>query len=273
MKRIERLFTELQRPVLIGFTVAGYPDLGTSEAIARAMIRGGIDLLELGIPHSDPVADGPTIQRADDRALQAGTDPDLVFALVRSLRRDTDDPIILLCYYNTVYQRAFDRFYRDARIAGVDGVLIVDMPLEESEEAVASARKEELDQIFLVAPTTSDRRLEKIVDVAEGFLYLVSRRGVTGARDVIPHDIGDLIRKIRSYTHLPVAVGFGISQPAHVGAICQAGADGVIVGSAIIEQVEQHLDHPQTMLREVEAYITSLATVVREQGRNAGSRD
>ncbi len=267
MNRIESLFSGLDRPALIGFTVGGYPDPETSGRIIRAMIEGGIDILEIGIPHSDPVADGPTIQRADDRALQAGTDPDRVFELVRSLRKESDLPVVLLTYHNMVYRRGYDRFYQDAKIAGSDGVLIVDMPVEESGEAVMHARSTGIDPIFLVAPTTSDQRLEKIVGVAQGFLYLVSRRGVTGAQKEIPAGIGELIRRIRSRTALPIAVGFGIARPDHVRSLCRAGADGIIVGSAILERAEQHLDHPAIMLKEVENCVASLAGTLRKEGK------
>jgi tryptophan synthase alpha chain len=258
MGRIAKLFKRYSTTRFIGFTVAGDPDKETCIRIARTLIGAGADILELGVPFSDPVADGPTIQRAGDRALAAGTTPDTVFAIVRELRRDSDTPIVLLTYYNTVFRRGVERFYRDARSVGVDGILIADMPLEESGEALKAAKKHGIDQIFLVTQTTSDERLQKIVAHAGGFLYLVSVLGVTGARSGVPEAAFDLIRRVKAVTHIPVALGFGISGPDEVKACAAHGADGVIVGSAIVDIIERTMHNPDAMEQELAGFISRM---------------
>jgi tryptophan synthase alpha chain len=264
MGRIAGVFHERGTTALIGFTVAGDPDKDTCVRIARTLIDAGTDILELGVPFSDPVADGPTIQRADDRALAAGTTPDTVFAIVRELRQQSDVPIVLLAYFNTVFRRGIGPFYRDAHAAGVDGILIADMPLEESGEVIKAAKKNAIDQILLVARTTSDGRLEKIAKKAQGFLYLVSVLGVTGARSSVPEGAFDLVRRVKAVTDLPVALGFGISTPDQVASCAAHGADGVIVGSAIVDLVEQNLKDHDMMLHRLEQYIASLHAALRE---------
>jgi tryptophan synthase alpha chain len=233
MGRIAGIFAHRTSPALIGFTVAGDPDLTTSIRIARTLIRAGTDILELGVPFSDPVADGPTIQRAGDRALAAGTTPDTVFAIVRDVREHSDVPIVLLTYFNTVFRRGIERFYRDARAAGVDGIL-------------------------LVARTTSDDRLRMIAEHAGGFLYLVSVLGVTGARSGVPQAAFDLVRRTKSVTDLPVALGFGISTPDQVASCAAHGADGVIVGSAIVDIIERTIGNPDAMEQELAGFIARL---------------
>jgi tryptophan synthase alpha chain len=255
MGRISGVFTNRTSPALIGFTVAGDPDLTTSIRIARTLIRAGTDILELGVPFSDPVADGPTIQRADDRALAAGTTPDTVFAIVREVRAHSDVPIVLLTYFNTVFRRGIERFYRDARAAGVDGILIADMPVEESGEVLEAAEKNAIDQILLVAQTTSDERLRTIAANAGGFLYLVSVLGVTGARSGVPQAAFDLVRRVKAVTDLPVALGFGISTPDQVASCAAHGADGVIVGSAIVDIIERTIHDPDAMEQELASFI------------------
>jgi tryptophan synthase alpha chain len=182
MGRIAALFTRLKRPAFIGFTVAGDPDKETCIRAAMALIEGGTDILELGVPFSDPVADGPTIQKADERSLGAGTKVDTVFEIVHELRKKTDVPLVFLVYYNMVYHRGVDRFYRDAHEVGVDGILIADMPVEESDDVYETALRYRIDPIFLITQTTSDDRIKKIVARAQGYLYLVAVLGVTGVR-------------------------------------------------------------------------------------------
>ena len=258
MGRIEKVFARGNKPLFIGFTVAGDPDKITSIRIARALIAGGTDILELGVPFSDPVADGPTIQKADERALMAGTTPDTVFEIVREVRKESDVPIVFLTYYNIIYRRGIKRFYHDAHDAGVDGILIADMPVEESEEICTVASRCGIDPVFLIAQTTSDKRIKKIVAKARGYVYLVSVLGVTGVRDQVSGGAIDLLNLVRRHTSLPLAIGFGISTPAQAQTCARAGADGVIVGSAIVEIVERNLKDPDAMERELKEYVSSM---------------
>ena len=258
MGRIAQAFAAKKSPLFIGFTVAGDPDPETSFRAARALIDGGTDILELGVPFSDPVADGPVIQAADERALAAGTDPDVIFSLVARIRSASEVPIVLLTYYNTVFRRGAGRFYQEAKEAGVDGILVADMPFEESDEVTAAAARTGIDPIFLIARTTSDERIQAISSRAGGYLYLVSVLGVTGARESVdPESIG-LLRRVRGLTTLPVAPGFGIATPDHARTFAEAGADGVIVGSAIVRIVEQYKEKPDKMERELKSYVTRM---------------
>jgi tryptophan synthase alpha chain len=237
MGRIDTVFASAKKPAFIGFTVAGDPDKVTSIRIARALIAGGTDILELGVPFSDPVADGPTIQKADERALAAGTTPDTVFEIVREIRAESDVPIVFLTYYNIIYRRGIGRFYREAQDAGADGILIADMPVEESEEVCAVASRYDIAPIFLISQTTSDNRIEKIAAKARGYVYLIAVLGVTGVRDRVSGGAIDLLYRVRRHTSLPLAIGFGLSTPAQAQTCARAGADAVIVGSAIVEIV------------------------------------
>ena len=230
----------------------------SSVRIAKALIDGGTDILEFGVPFSDPVADGPTIQRADDRALAAGTTPDTIFAIVREVRAYSEVPIVFLTYYNTIYRRGIDRFYREAHDAGVDGILVADMPVEESEEVVEIAQKYGIDPIFLVTQTTSDKRMDTIVRHARGYLYLVAVLGVTGARKTVAPEALALLHRVRKHTDLPLAIGFGISTPEHVKTCRDAGAEGVIVGSAIVDIVEKNLHDPAMMEKELRRYVSEM---------------
>ncbi len=259
MSRIADLFAGRDRPVFVGFTVAGDPDPETSVAIAETLVDAGVDLLELGIPFSDPVADGPTIQRAHDRALRAGMTPSGVFSLVRAIRAHSAVPIVLFTYYNVVYRRGPERFFAEAAAAGAGGVLIVDLPVEEADEAAIPAARADVDLIFLIAPTTSPARRRVILSRASGFVYLISLEGVTGAREALPENVDAFIRSVRRETALPLAVGFGISRPEHVRAVAAAGADAAVVGSAIVRVIERNLGDTAAMLREVRAYAAAMA--------------
>ncbi|MDD3933834.1 MAG: tryptophan synthase subunit alpha [Methanoculleus sp.] len=241
MSRIDGLFAR-KNPVFIGFTVAGDPGIEASFRVAATMIDAGVDLLELAIPYSDPVADGPVIERAHTRALRAGTTPDDVFALVRQVREYAPDlPVVLFIYYNIIYRRGLDRFFAEAAAAGADGVLIVDLPVEESGEVAPSALRHGIDRIALIAPTTSPERQHAILREASGFVYLISLEGVTGERDRLSSGIAGMVGAVREETDLPLAVGFGVSRPEHVGAVAAAGANGVIVGSALVRIIEERL--------------------------------
>ncbi|WP_298669736.1 tryptophan synthase subunit alpha [uncultured Methanofollis sp.] len=264
MSRIDALFSGLERPACIAYLAGGDPDPETSLAAVRAVVDAGADIIEIGVPFTDPIADGPTIRRADNRALAAGTTPDRIFELVRAVRAGTAVPIVLMTAYNIVYVRGVDRFYREAAEAGADGVIIPDMPPEESEDAVAAAGRYGLDQIFLVAPNTPEERLDLVLEHAGGFLYLVSVQGVTGARSGLPHGMEERIAALRSRTDLPIAVGFGISGPEQVRALAAAGADGVIVGSAIVAIVEKHLGDRDAMCAELKEFVAGLCGAVRD---------
>jgi tryptophan synthase alpha chain len=258
MGRIADTFKKRKTPAFIGFTVAGDPDKETCVRIARALIDGGVDILELGVPFSDPVADGPTIQKADERARAAGTNPDVVFAIVRDIRKTSEVPIVFLTYYNIIYRRGIERFYREAHDAGVDGILIADMPVEESTEICETATRFAIDPIFLVAQITSEERIRKIAGRAGGYLYLVSVLGVTGMRDEVSSGAIELLHRVRRHTDLPLALGFGISTPDHAKICSLAGADGVIVGSAIVDIIERNLNVPDKMIRELKRYVSQM---------------
>jgi tryptophan synthase alpha chain len=258
MGRIERAFTVKKHPLFIGFTVAGDPDKTTCIRIARTLIEGGTDILELGIPFSDPVADGPTIQKADERALAAGTSPGSVFEIVKEIRKDSDIPIVFLTYYNIVYHRGIERFYREAAESGVDGVLIADMPVEESDEVCEASLRHNIDPIFLITRTTSDERIKKIAERAGGYLYLVTVLGVTGVRENISSGAIELLDRVRKQTDLPLALGFGISLPSHAKTCAAAGADGIIVGSAIVDIVERNTGDLDAMERDLKTYVTQM---------------
>jgi len=267
MSRIDTVFKTPGKTAFIGFTIAGDPNEATSLRIAKALIDGGTDILELGVPFSDPVADGPTIQRADDRALAAGTTPDTIFRLVQEIRAYSDVPIVFLTYYNIVHKRGIERFYREAREAGVDGILVADMPVEESEEVTAIAARYEIDPIFLITQTTSDERIRKIATPARGYLYLVSVLGVTGVRAEVSSGAIDLLHRVRRQTKLPLALGFGISTPDHAATCAAAGADGVIVGSAIVDIIGQHLDEPEIMELKLRDYVVQMKQATVSAGR------
>jgi tryptophan synthase alpha chain len=258
MGRIEGVFSGRKRPAFIGFTVAGDPDKETCIRAAMALIDGGTDILELGVPFSDPVADGPTIQKADERSLAAGTKVDTVFEIVCELRRKTNVPIVFLVYYNMVYHRGIDRFYKEAYEAGVDGILIADMPVEESDNVYETALQYGIDPIFLITQTTSDERIKKIAARAHGYLYLVAVLGVTGVRDTVSNGAIDLLQRVKKHTQIPLALGFGISTPDHAKICAGAGADGVIVGSAIVEIVGKNLGNPDKMERNLKTYVEKM---------------
>ncbi len=234
----------------IPFIVAGDPDFEISLRMVRMMVDGGADALEIGFPFSDPLADGPTVQAADIRALDSGMNTDKGFEFIRRIREFTNIPIGLLVYYNLIYKMGINEFYRKAQISGVNGVLVADMPPEEADDAVEAARNNGVNQIFLAAQTTSNERLAKIIDLCSGFLYVVSVMGVTGARSEIKVSTVELVERMRNHTRLPICVGFGISKPKHVSEVIAAGADGAIVGSALIDVMTDNLENPEIKVRE-----------------------
>ncbi len=239
--RIARRFRELAvagEMGLVAYITAGDPSLAASEKIVLAAAEAGADVIELGVPFSDPVADGPTIQRASERALRGGTTLAGVIELVRKLRASTDVPLILFSDFNPILQMGVEKFAEAASAAGADGVLVTDLTPEEAGEYRAAMHARGLDTIFLAAPTSTDARLEIIAGCSTGFLYLISRTGVTGERDSLPEDLPALARRVRRATKLPLAVGFGISLPEHVS-VLGGIADAAVVGSALMAEIEK----------------------------------
>lgn len=227
-----------KKPLFVPFVVLGDPDRKRSAGIIRKLVENGADALELGLPFSDPPADGPVIQAADTRALKSGIRMDHCFRLIGEIRKYTDIPIGLLVYFNLVLQRGLENFYRDCAASGVDSVLIADLPLEHAGEAVPIAISHGIAPIFLISEVTSDKRLKEIAGLAEGYLYVVSYLGVTGAADsVLEEKMSDLIGRARKFSGLPLIAGFGINNLRQVEAAIGAGADGIIVGSRIVREI------------------------------------
>ncbi len=264
MTRIADTFTQLRargEVGLIPFITAGDPDIETTFALVHEMVRQGADIIELGVPFSDPMADGPTLQRAAERALQHGTSLAHVFELVRRVRQSLTVPILLFGYYNPIWRYGRERFAADARQAGVDGVLCVDLPPEEAEELKRETDRHDLDMIFLLAPTSSLDRAQRVLTRARGFVYYVAVTGVTGVRAALPADLSAMVRRIRAISPVPVGVGFGISSAEHVVQVAGV-ADAAIVGSAISQVIEQSLGQPD-MVPRVGALIAELKTALR----------
>lgn len=226
---------------MIAFIVAGDPDEETTRSAADAIIAGGADILELGLPYSDPVADGPTIQAASQRALDAGMTPDRYFALAKAISTNhPDTPLVTLTYYNLVLQRGLERFASDMEASGIDGLICPDVPLEEASALLTALRKSKRDLILLATPTSPPERLAKITKKAQGFIYAVSLRGVTGQRTAVTQGLSTYLDRIsEAHPTAPIAVGFGISTPEQVRAVLHAGADAAIVGSGYVSLIEK----------------------------------
>jgi len=239
--RISRRFAELRANGELGivaYITAGDPSLDATHRFVLALAEAGADVIELGVPFSDPIADGPTIQRASERALQSGTTLSGVLDLVRKIRASSEVPLVIFSYFNPILQMGLERFADTAAAMGADGVLATDLTPEESADYRKIVSAQGLDTIFLAAPTSTDERLKKIVDCSSGFLYLISRTGVTGTKEALPEDLPALIRRTRRVTQLPIAVGFGISLPGHVS-ILGGLADAAVVGSALVNEIER----------------------------------
>jgi tryptophan synthase alpha chain len=245
-----------RRPGLVTYTTAGHPDLPRSAEILKALDRAGADVLEVGVPFSDPVADGPVIQRATERALAAGGSLRTSLSLVERVRQDISVPIVIFSYANPLMRMGVETFARRAAAAGVDGVLALDLPIEEAGEFREALASEGLDTIFLLSPTTTDARIRKAAELGSGFLYGISRLGVTGARDQVAAGAEALVRRIRMLTDLPIALGFGISRPEHVAEVA-AYADAAVVGSALVALIAETGDSPR-LIDRVEDYVRSL---------------
>jgi tryptophan synthase alpha chain len=234
--RIDEAFARLKaehRTGLVAYVTAGDPDLRRSADVIRGVAAGGADVIEVGVPFSDPLADGPEIQRASERALAAGTTLDGVLHMVAELRRDLETPLVLFTYANPVVRMGLETFARRAADAGIDGVLLLDIPLEHG-----------LAPIFLLSPTTTDARVRRASDLGQGFLYVISRLGVTGVRDAVATDAEALVERIRRHSDLPIALGFGLSRPDHIADVGHY-ADAAVVGSALVAHVKAHADSPR----------------------------
>lgn len=261
MSRLGSVFrkTRLEgRPSLLAYLMAGDPSLVETERLAHACERGGADVIELGIPFSDPIADGPEIQAAGVRALKAGTRPKDVIALARRLRKHSDVPIVLMTYMNPILGMGLSNFGTNASKAGIDGVIVPDLSLEESEEVREVLDSVGVDHIQLIAPSTPEARALAIARASRGFLYVVARYGTTGTREELPRELGDRLKALKRLTELPVAVGFGVSTPDQVRKVAALGADGAVVGSAIIKRIATD-PRPEG----VEAFVRELASGLR----------
>jgi len=274
--RISKRFAALRESGELGivaYITAGDPSLDATLKFVLALAEAGTDVIELGIPFSDPLADGPTIQRASERALKCGTTLNQVIGLVREIRKSSEVPIVLFGYYNPVLQMGLEKFASDAAAAGADGVLITDLTPEESDDYRRVLAAHRLDTVFLGAPTSTDERLAKIAGVSSGFLYLISRTGVTGAKDALPDELPALLRRARKVTELPIAVGFGISLPGHVS-VLGGLADAAVVGSALVSEIEKATAANPTAAN-IDAAAAALAARIRslkEAARHGLSR-
>jgi tryptophan synthase alpha chain len=271
--RIDRRFAALRqegRAALVTFTMAGDPDYDTSLAVAKALPKAGADVIELGMPFTDPMADGPAIQAAGVRALAAGQTMQKTLALVRAFRA-TDDatPIVLMGYYNPIYIYGVERFLADAKEAGVDGLIVVDLPPEEDEELCLPALRADLNFIRLATPTTDDKRLPAVLANTSGFVYYVSVAGITGAAAPDPKRVTEAVARIKRHTSLPVAVGFGV-RTAQAAAAIARGADGVVVGSALVDALKKTLDAGDKATAGTVAAVTDLVAELAAGVRSAG---
>jgi tryptophan synthase alpha chain len=264
MNRIVERFARLKREGKKGFVVyigAGDPNLETTHQLGLAFDKAGVDVLELGVPFSDPLADGLVNQLAAQRGLESGTTPPKVLEMVAALRKESQIPVVLYIYFNLIHKVGLEKFIGDAARAGVDGLLVLDLPPEESENYEALMRKAGLCNIYLVAPTTPDDRIGLIVKRGAGFIYYVSREGVTGMQQKISDTIDSMTAKIRANTDLPIAIGFGISNPEQAKAVAQY-AEAIVVGSAVVNQIAEHGKNPD-MVSRVSNFVKTLVSAVK----------
>ena len=252
------------KPALVAYLTCGDPDLLITREIALSAISAGAEVIELGVPFSDPVADGPVIQRASERALKNGVALSDVLKMAAEIRRESDAGLIVFSYLNPVLRMGMKEFAANAAAAGVDGALIIDLPVEEAEEYVRQMQKHNLATVFLAAPTSTDARLKRIAQLSTGFVYAVSRTGITGARKELPEDAKKLVQRLRKYTKLPIAVGFGISAPEQFAAVGKF-AEAAVVGSAIVQTIESN---PGTEAEAVAEFIKQLSAVSRQPSVN-----
>jgi tryptophan synthase alpha chain len=251
---------------LIGYVMCGDPQPECTPAIADALIKGGIDILELGLPFSDPIADGPTIQAASTRALNAGTTPKMVMETAKKIKKTHTTPIVVMTYYNLVFKMGLKEFFATANSCNVDGVIVPDLPIEEADDYRKAAKGTGTATIFLAAPSTTDKRLPKIIECSSGFLYLVSHFGVTGTKASVEDSTVSLIQRVHCFIagKIPLAVGFGISKPEHAKRIISAGAEGVIVGSAFVNIINKNQGDQAQMLLELEKAARNLKQATKQ---------
>ena len=265
MSRIAHVFARARqenRAAFVAYVCAGDPDFDTSLAVCRALLANGVDVLELGVPFSDPLADGLTNQLAAQRALESGMTAARVFELVRRIREFSETPIVFYTYYNLVFANGVDAYVRTAKVAGVDGILTLDLPPEEAGEVTTACRKHGVETVFIIAPTTPDARIAMIAAVTTGFLYYVSREGVTGVRDQVAGNIPEAVARVRAHTRLPMVVGFGIGTRAQVAQVA-AHADGVVVGSALVNCVRDNLGDRSKIAAAIAAKAVDLSAGVK----------
>jgi tryptophan synthase alpha chain len=265
MKTYKQVFSELKRQkktALIPFFVIGDPDFDTSLAVVKAALDAGADVLELGIPFSDPIADGPTIQKADIRAMKSGMNVTKALDFIRKIKDYRDVPIGLLMYYNLVYQYGTEKFFRDFHRAGVNSVLVADLSIDDADEIMGPAVSAGLDTVFMVTPNTRPERMKLIAAKTTGFVYTVSVLGVTGSRDDLSDTVAGLVGKLKSLTAVPVCVGFGISKPEHAATVARAGADGVIIGSRVVGLIESNLGDKEGMLAQISAFLAEVRAAI-----------
>jgi tryptophan synthase alpha chain len=262
--RISDLFGRCKnqgRKAFIAYLTGGDPSLEHTKSLVLALERGGADLIELGVPFSDPIADGPVIQRASHRALGAGTTLLKILELVREIRRESQVPLLLFSYLNPLLRYGFEKLAKDAVEVGIDGVLLTDLCIEEAQDSVGRLRAQGLDTVFLAAPTSTDRRLRLVSQHSSGFVYLVSRTGVTGEQASLSGAAHSLVQRMREFTSLPLAVGFGISTPQHVAEVAET-ADGVVVGSAIVRFIESNAADP-ALPEKLHQFVRELSAPLR----------
>ena len=264
MNRIVEKFAQLKTAGKKGFIVyigAGDPNLEATRQLALAFAQAGVDVLELGVPFSDPLADGLVNQLAAQRGLESGTTPPKLLATIAAIRKDSQIPIVLYIYFNLIHKVGLEKFIADAAQAGVDGLLVLDLPPEESNNYEALMKRAGLCHIYLVAPTTPEDRMELIVKRGSGFIYYISREGVTGMQTSVASNLASQVAKLRAHTDLPIAVGFGISNPAQAKAVA-AEADGCVVGSAIVNQIAESGKSPE-LVAKVSTFVKSLGDAVK----------
>jgi tryptophan synthase alpha chain len=245
------------KPALVAYLTCGDPDLRVTREVALAAIDAGAEVIELGVPFSDPVADGPVIQRASERALKNGVALSDVLKVAAEIRRESDAGLIVFSYFNPILRMGMEKFAAKAAAAGVDGALITDLPVEEADEYLLHMRKRNLATVFLAAPTSTDARLKRIAELSTGFVYAVSRTGITGARKDLTEDAEKLVQRLRKFTKLPIAVGFGISAPEQFSAVSKF-ADAAVVGSAIVQTIESN---PGTEAEAVAEFIKQFSAI------------
>jgi tryptophan synthase alpha chain len=264
MNRIVEKFAQLKRAGKKGFIIyigAGDPNLEATRQLALAFDKVGVDILELGVPFSDPLADGLVNQLAAQRGLESGTTPPKLLETIVSIRRDSQIPIVLYIYFNLIHKVGLEKFISDCARTGVDGLLVLDLPPEESDNYESLMKQAGLCHIYLVAPTTPEDRMELIVKRGSGFIYYISREGVTGMQANVASNLAAQVAKIRAYTDLPVAVGFGISNPVQAQLVAQ-NADAVVVGSAVVNQIGEHGTSPG-MVKRVSEFVTAMTLALR----------